>query len=90
MDLRKDAYSKSGPFKKMRSIYGKNMEDMPNLDHQKAPDNIEEILKYNREKNTSERTRAIIFNSFMILAGGVFIFFLMLFFLGYMDIYLTS
>ncbi|MEM6523341.1 MAG: hypothetical protein AAF693_06110 [Bacteroidota bacterium] len=87
MDLRKDVHSRSGPFRKVRDIYGKNMEDMPNLNHQKAPDNIEEILEYNRNRNAGNKTRSIIFNGFMIVAGGIFILFLLLFFSGYIDIY---
>lgn len=87
MDLRKEVHSRSGPFRRVRDIYGKNMEDMPNLTNQRAPKNIDEILEFNRNRNAGNRMRSIIFNSFMILAGGIFIFFLLLFFSGYIDVY---
>ena len=87
MDLRKDAHARSGPFRKVRDIYGNNMEDMPNLSHENAPENIEEILEYNRARNVENRFRSRIFNSFMIVAGSIFILFLLLFFFGYMDVY---
>ncbi|MEM6360746.1 MAG: hypothetical protein AAF149_00980 [Bacteroidota bacterium] len=87
MDLRKEVHSRSGPFRKVRDVYGNNMEDMPNLRNQRAPENIEEILKYNRNRNAGNRIRSIVFNSLMVIAAGIFVLFLLLFFSGYLDVY---
>ena len=87
MDLRKDAHARGGPFSKVREVYGNHMEDIPNLNNQKPPENIEEILEYNRVRNNGNRLRSRVFNTLMIIAGGVFILFLLLFFAGYMDTY---
>ncbi|MEM7107375.1 MAG: hypothetical protein AAF519_04045 [Bacteroidota bacterium] len=87
MVLRKDVNLRSVPFKKVRNVYGENMQDMPNLNRQKAPENIEEILQYNRNRNAGNRMRSIIFNSFIIVASSIFILFLLLFFSGYIDVY---
>ncbi|MEO1099471.1 MAG: hypothetical protein AAFX57_17205, partial [Bacteroidota bacterium] len=72
---------------KVRDVYGNNMEDMPNLRNQRAPENIEEILKYNRNRNAGNRIRSIVFNSLMVIAAGIFVLFLLLFFSGYLDVY---
>ncbi|MEM1405716.1 MAG: hypothetical protein AAGG59_02995 [Bacteroidota bacterium] len=87
MDLRKEVQSRSGPFRKVRDVYGNNMEDMPNLSNQRAPENIEEILEYNRNRNAGNRMRSIVFNSLMVIAAGIFVLFLLLFFSGYIDLY---
>ena len=87
MDLRKEVHSRSGPFRKVRDVYGNNMEDMPNLRNQRAPENIEEILKYNRNRNAGNRIRSIVFNSLMVIAAGIFVLFLLLFFSGFLDVY---
>ncbi|MEM9391735.1 MAG: hypothetical protein AAGA02_14755 [Bacteroidota bacterium] len=87
MDLRKEVHSRSGPFRKVRDVYGNNMEDMPNLSNQRAPENIEEILEYNRNRNAGNRMRSIVFNSLMVIAAGIFVLFLLLFFSGYIDLY---
>ncbi|MEM9297488.1 MAG: hypothetical protein AAGA64_03790 [Bacteroidota bacterium] len=60
---------------------------MPNLRNQRAPENIEEILKYNRNRNAGNRIRSIVFNSLMVIAAGIFVLFLLLFFSGYLDVY---
>lgn len=80
-----EARSSSQPFKKIRNIYGSNMEEMPNLSNKTAPDNIDEILDFNRNKNQRNRLKTIIFNTFMVIAAAIFIGFLLMYLSGYAD-----
>ena len=85
--LRKEVYERKGkePFRKVRDVYGDNMEDIPNRTNQKPTDNLEEILEFNAAKNSKNRLRAIFFNTFIVLAGAVFILFLLLYISGSVD-----
>ncbi len=73
------------PFRKVRDVYGDNMEDIPNRINQRPIKNLEEILSFNAEKNSKNRLRARFFNTFIVLAGAIFILFLLLYISGSMD-----
>lgn len=73
------------PFRKVRDIYGDNMEDIPNHGNRRPIENLEEILTYNAEKNSKNRWRTRFFHTFVVLAGAVFILFLLLYISGSTD-----
>ena len=73
------------PFRKVRDVYGDNMEDIPNRINQRPIKNLEEILSFNAEKNSKNRLRARFVNTFIVLAGAIFILFLLLYISGSMD-----
>ncbi|MEM6523342.1 MAG: hypothetical protein AAGF85_17590 [Bacteroidota bacterium] len=85
--LRKEVYQRKGkkPFRKVRDIYGENMESIPNRSNHKPSNDLSEIFTYNAKKNKRNRIRNWFFNTFITLALTVFILFVFHYVFGILD-----